>query len=148
MPVKMQKILDDYQRSLKERKKMETGCLRLLRAEIKNNQIQKKEKLNDEEVIQIIRSSLKKEFESLDFFVKGHRDSLAEQTKEEIAVMKRYLPAELSSDEVEKIAQRIISERKFHSIKELGPAMKLVMAEVKGRADGAMVSQIVRKKLE
>jgi uncharacterized protein len=64
-----EKIWDDYPKAFKERKRNETVCLRLLRAEIKNKEIQKKEKLNNQEIVQILRTNLKKELESLDFFV-------------------------------------------------------------------------------
>ena len=143
-----EKILVDYKKALKEGRRNQTGCLRLLRAEIKNRQIQKQEKLSNEEIIQIIRNSVKKECESLDYFMKGHRDSLVKQTREEIAILKKYLPVELSSEEIEKIAQKIIIENQFNHIKELGPAMKLIMDEIKGRADGRIASQVVRRILE
>lgn len=143
-----EKLLDDYKNALRSRIKIEIACLRLIRSEIKNKEIQKRNNLNDEEIIQLLNSHLKKEQESLDFFIKGERKQLEEQTREEIAIIERYLPKKLSSKEIEVLARNIIDQNKFMGIKDFGLAMKLVMNETKGRSEGSLVNQIVKNILQ
>ncbi len=143
-----EKILNDYKKALKEGKKTEIACLRLLRSEIKNEQIEKKDALTDDEIIQILRRCLKKEVESLEYFIRGNRTESITQTRDEIDIIKRYLPLMLSSEEIGDIARKIVTEKQLKGLTGLGPAMKLIMNELKGRADGTLVNQIVRKILE
>lgn len=143
-----ERILDDYKKALKGGRKNEIACLRFMRSEFKNKEIQKRGKLNDEEIIQILRSHLKKEFESLDFFIKGERNQLAKQTREEISIIERYLPAKLSPEEIENLSRKIINKKNLNGIKDLGLAMKLVMSEIKGRSEGSLVNQIVKHILQ
>lgn len=141
-------ILNDYQFALKKGDRIRINCLRLLRSEIKNREIDKKEKLESNEIIQIIRSFLKKERESLEYFMQASRNELIDQTKEEIRIIEKYLPAQLIPEEIEKIAFFVVNENNFKGMKDFGSAMKIILKQVKGRADGGLVSQILKKLLE
>ena len=142
-----ERILDDYKKAYKKGRKYEVSCLRMLRSEIKNKEIQKRAKLDDEEIVKLLISMLKKENESLAFFVKGNRQQLAQQTKEEIKLIKKYLPKNLSHQEINKIVKDVLDDNNLKALKDIGPAMKFVMKKIQGRADGKLVNQIVKEKL-
>ena len=139
------RIFDDYKKASKEGRKIEVSILRIIRAEIKNNQIQKKETLSEEEIRKVLKSLLKKEEEALGFFIKGNRRELVEKTKSELGIIKKYLPASLSLEEIENISREIISKNSFEDMKDFNAAIKLIMKETKGRADGKLVSAAISK---
>ncbi len=139
------RISKDYQKALKEGRKNEVSILRIIRSELKNREIEIRNKLSEEDIVKILRSLLKKNLEALDFFIKGNRESLIEKIKAEIEIIKSYLPVDLSSVEIEKIAREIIVKNNIESNKDINLAIKLVMNEVKGRADGKTVKKIISK---
>ncbi|MBU4349645.1 GatB/YqeY domain-containing protein, partial [bacterium] len=122
--------------------------LRLIRAAIKNAEISKKDKLTEDEVIGIVNNFLKKLEESLDIFIQGQRPELAEKAKKEIEIVKKYLPEQLSEEEVEKIVKDTIMKFGFKGLQDIGPAMKEVMPQLKGKADGKIVNKMVRDLLD
>lgn len=142
------KIFKDYQKASKEGRKIEVSILRIIRAEIKNSEIRKKEKLTDEETQKILNSLLKKEEEALSFYIKGERANLVEKTKDELSIIKKYLPESLSLEEIENISREIIAKNNFDDMKDFSAAIKLVMKETKGRADGKLVSAAIGKILK
>ena len=137
-------IFNDMKKALKENEKLKLSTLRLIRAAIKNAEISKKEKLTEDEVIGIVSSNLKKLEESLDMFTKGQRPELAEKAKKEIEIVKKYLPEQLSEEEVEKIVKETIIKFGFKGLQDIGPAMREIMPQLKGKADGKMVNKMVR----
>jgi uncharacterized protein YqeY len=116
----------------------------MIRAAIKNAEISKREKLNENEIIAIIASNLKKVEESLDIFIKGQRPDLADKAKKEIEIIKEYLPEQLSEEEIKKVAKGIILKFNFKSSKDIGLVMREIMPQLKGKADGKLVNKIVR----
>jgi len=120
----------------------------MIRAAIKNAEISKKDKLTDDEIIAILKNNLKKTEESLDIFIKGERPDLIDKAKKEIEIIKRYLPEQLSEKEIIKIAKEIIIKNNFKNIKDLGPAMREIMSQLKGKADGKLVNKIARDLLD
>ena len=141
-------IFNDMKKALKENEKLKLSTLRLIRAAIKNAEISKKEKLTEDEVIGIVSSNLKKLEESLDMFTKGQRPELAEKAKKEIEIVKKYLPEQLSEEEVEKIVKETIAKFGFKGLQNIGPAMREIMPQLKGKADGKMVNKMVRDLLD
>lgn len=137
-------IFNDMKKALKENEKLKLSTLRLIRAAIKNAEISKKEKLTEDEVIGIVSSNLKKLEESLDMFTKGQRPELAEKAKKEIEIVKKYLPEQLSEEEVEKIVKETIAKFGFKGLQDIGPAMREIIPQLKGKADGKMVNKMVR----
>ncbi|HOR42933.1 MAG TPA: GatB/YqeY domain-containing protein [Atribacterota bacterium] len=142
------RIFNDYQKAFKEGRTCEISILRIIRAEIKNSEIQKKEKLADEDILKVLGSLLKKEMEALDFFMKGSRESLVTKTKEEINIIKKYLPVSLSLEEIRNISREVIFKNNLESRNDFNLATKLIMKETKGRADGRLVSETVSKLLK
>ena len=87
-------------------------------------------------------------FSLLDIFVKGQRPDLADRAKKEIEIMKEYLPEQLSEEEIRKIVKETISKSNFKSLKDIGPAMREIMPQLTGKADGKLVNNIVRELLD
>lgn len=141
-------IFNDMKVALKENEKLKLSTLRLIRAAIKNTEISKKDKLTEEEIIGIIYNHLKKLEESLDLFIKGQRPELADKAKEEIKIIKGYLPEQLSEEEVEKIVKDTIIEFEFKGLQDIGPAMREIMPRLKGKTDGKIVNKMVRDLLD
>lgn len=140
-----------------------TGVLRLIATAIKNREIEKRTKLaksepiekleelsqlTDEEIMEVLASEIKKRKGAIEEFKKGNREDLIEKEQKEISVMERYLPAQVAEEEIRKIVITAINSSGATSIKEMGRVMGLVMPQVKGKADGEMVSRIVKEELE
>ena len=141
-------IFNDMKKALKENEKLKLSTLRLIRAAIKNAEISKRDKLTEDEVIGIVNNNLKKLEESLDMFTKGQRPELAEKAKKEIEIVKKYLPEQLSEEEVEKIVKETIIKFGFKGLQDIGPAMREIMPQLKGKADGKIVNKMVRDLLD
>ena len=141
-------IFNDMKKALKENEKLKLSTLRLIRAAIKNAEISKKDKLTEDEVIGIVANNLKKLEESLDIFTKAQRPELADKAKKEIEIVKKYLPEQLSEEEVEKIVKETIIKYGFKGLQDIGPAMKEIMPQLKGKADGKIVNKMVRDLLD
>jgi hypothetical protein len=137
-------IFNDMKEALKYQEKLRLSTLRMIRAAIKNAEISKREKLNENEIVAIIASNLKKVEESLDIFIKGQRPDLADNAKKEIEIIKEYLPEQLSEEEIKKVAQEIILKFNFKSSKDIGLVMREIMPQLKGKADGKLVNKIVK----
>jgi len=141
-------IFNDMKKALKGNEKLKLSTLRLIRAAIKNAEISKKDKLTEDEIIGIVANNLKKLEESLEIFTKGQRPELADKAKKEIETVKKYLPEQLSEEEVEKIVKETISKHGFKGLQDIGPAMKEIMPQLKGKAEGKIVNKMVRDLLD
>ena len=141
-------IFNDMKKALKENEKLKLSTLRLIRAAIKNAEISKRDKLTEDEVIRLVNSNLKKLEESLDMFTKGQRPELAEKAKKEIEIVKKYLPEQLSEEEVEKVVKETITKFGFKGLQDIGPAMREIIPQLKGKADGKMINKMVRDLLD
>lgn len=125
------------------------GVLRLLISAINNKAIEKRGKsgsdiLTDDEVTQSVMSEAKKRNDAIGMFERGGRQDLADKEKEELEILKKYLPQQLSKEETEKAVAKIISEK---GAKDFGSVMKEVMKELKGKADAKLISEIIKEKL-
>ncbi|WP_369017241.1 GatB/YqeY domain-containing protein [Thermatribacter velox] len=128
--------------ALKEGDRIRLDTVRLLLAEIKNKQIEKRtDDLEESEIIALLRKEIKKRKESLEYFEKAQRKDLIEKTKREIEVIESFLPPQLAEEEIRQIAESIIQKQENISF---GEAMKAVMKELQDRAEGKKVAQIVR----
>lgn len=141
--------------ALKEGDDIKVSTLRLLLAAIQSREKEKRYKesakddfiLGDEDIVEVVRSEAKKRKEAIKSFQEGHREELAEKEKKELKILSEYLPAEISEAEIEETVMTAIKETEAKNIKDIGKVMSAVLAKVKGRADGAKVSEIVRKNL-
>lgn len=143
-----EKLTDDLKTAMKNADQLTVGVLRLLIAAIKNKEIEKRAQLSDEEVLQVLSSEAKKRKDSIDMFNRGGREDLAKKEKEELSILEQYLPKQLSAEEVKKIIEdKIETLRSASGDISFGNTMKEVMKELKGKADGKLVSEIIKEKL-
>ncbi|MFO7274887.1 MAG: GatB/YqeY domain-containing protein [Bacillota bacterium] len=127
--------------------KLRLETIRFLRAAIKNAEIEKHAPLSDDEILGIITKQVKQLRESLADFQRSNRQDLVEKTEAEIAILSEYLPKQLSADEVRDLARTVIAQVGAQGPKDMGKVMGPLMAQVRGRADGKMVQQIVKELL-
>ena len=118
--------------------------LRMLSSAIKNKEIEKRIELTDEQALEVIASEVKKRRESITQFMAGNRPELAAKEEAEINILATYLPAQLGEEELKKIVTETLAGM---DKSDVGGAMKAVMAKVKGKADGALVSKLVKDAL-
>ena len=137
----------DAKTALKSKDRVRLGLIRVVRAQVKNAEIAKKHELSEEETIEVVVSVVKARRESLDYAVKGNRSDLVLETEQELQILADYLPQQLSEEEVQDIVQRAIRETGAESPKDMGRVMGIIMPQVKGRADGKLVNNLVRQYL-
>lgn len=123
------------------------STLRMLKAAIINKEKDKKEELGEEEIISVIQSEAKKRKDAIAQFQKANRQDLVEKEEAELALLQKYLPTELPEQELVDIIKNVIQEVEAVGRQDMGRVMKSVMEKVKGRADGAKVSALVKKAL-
>jgi uncharacterized protein YqeY len=143
-----EKISADYKEALKAGDKNKVSVLRMLKSSMKYKEIEKKAPLSDDEVQAILMSSVKRAKESIEQFSKAGREDLVNKEKEEMLVVREYLPKQLGEDELRKIVKDVIAEEGASGPKDTGKVMKSAMARLKGQADGKLVSQMVKEMLE
>jgi len=143
-----EKIFNDYKQALKNKETLRVSTLSFLRASIANALIEKRKKnLDDSEVIGLIKKQAKQRQDSIEQFKKGNRQDLADKESAELEILKSYLPAELSPEELKKIIDEAVSEAQAATAQDTGKVMKLVMPRVAGKADGKLVNELVRLRL-
>ncbi|MEA2022015.1 MAG: GatB/YqeY domain-containing protein [Candidatus Caldatribacteriota bacterium] len=140
-------IYNDMKVALKKKDKLRLSTLRMFLAAIKNKEISKKEELTEGEILSIISGYLKKVEESLEMFTKGQRLDMSEKARQEIKIIKDYLPEQLSEEEITKIIKDVFEKNAFEGLKDIGRAMKEVMPQLKGKADGRLVNKKVKELL-
>ena len=143
----LQKIQEQLIVAMKAHKIIEVGTIRMLISAIKNLAIDKygvdaETKVLDADVLEVVKKQVKTHKESIEAFTKAGRTELSDKEKEELDVLAKYLPKELSDDELRKIVSKVVSES---SELEFGPLMGKVMTAVKGQADGNRVSFILKE---
>lgn len=138
----------DYIAEVKARNASVVSTLRMLRAAIKYEEIDKGKELNDEMVIAIIGREVKKLKDSLQSFKDAGRDEMAEDTAKEVAVLEAYLPAQLSDDELREMVEKAIAGFEEITPADFGKVMGAAMKETKGQADGTRVSAMVKELLK
>lgn len=134
--------------AMKARDEVTKIPLRLVMASIKEAEIDRQAELSDPDVLRILQKEAKARLDTIADAEKAGRPDLIEQAEAEMAVLKRFLPDELSDEDLEKIVQETIGETGAASMADMGNVMKAIMPKVQGRADGGKVSQLVRKHLQ
>lgn len=144
-----QQVKDDITAALKAGRKLELDTLRTVLAQIKDERIRLRpsRELTDEDVTGVLLSAEKKRKEAIELFRQGNRQDLADKEEKEIVIIRRYLPQQLSMEEVVKKVDEIIRQVGAASVKDLGKVMGAAMGQLKGKADGKAVQNIVRERL-
>jgi uncharacterized protein len=137
----------DLKTAMKNGEKRRVATLRLLLSALKNERIQTQRELTDEEVEAAIRRAVKQRREAIEQYERGGRRDLVEAETEELAVLQGYLPQELSESEIEQAVRSIAAEKGYSSAKDVGLAMKELMARYRGRVDGKRAQEIARRLL-
>jgi len=143
-----EKILNDYKEAMKAKDALKSSVLSFLRAEMINVAFDKKKKvLDDNECVSVIRKQIKARLDSIEQFTKGNRQELADKEAKELEILKTYLPVELGVDEIKAIIGEAITASGAAGLKDMGKVMKEVNLKVAGRADGKLISDLVKERL-
>jgi uncharacterized protein YqeY len=142
-----EKLQQDIKEALKSGNSHKRMVLGMVMSAVKNKEIDKKGDLTDEEVIAVISSEVKKRRDSIMQFEKGGRPELAEQEKEEAKILMEYMPEQMSEEQIRAEVKKAISETGATDAKEMGKVMAALAPKIKGKADGQLVSKIVKEEL-
>lgn len=138
-----EKLMADLKIAMKDKDKKRKDTITMVRASIKQKEVDERVDLDDEEVLDIISKEVKERRASIEEFRKGERQDLIDETEKEIEILLDYLPEQLSEVELEEMIKEIISEKNITEKNQIGLLMKEIMPKIKGRADGKMVNKIV-----
>lgn len=136
---------DDLKQALRSKDEPRKTTLRLALAAIKNAEIAKGRELDDKELTTVISQQAKQRRESITAFAKGNRQDLVAQEEEELKILLEYLPPQLSEEEVRARARDVIAQVEATSLSQMGDVMRVLMPQLKGKADGQVVSRIVKE---
>jgi uncharacterized protein YqeY len=137
----------DIVNALKSGAKDKLSTLRMLSAALKNKQIDKRRQLTEEEVAETVRSLIKQRKDSIEQFGKGGRQDLVDKETAEVAVLEVYLPQQMSREEIELMVRDVVAQTSAQGAKDMGKVMKALIPLVGGRADGKLVSELVKQTL-
>jgi len=141
------RIDDDLIDAQKNRDPVKVSTLRLLKSAMHNTLIEKKDKFGEDDILAIVKREAKQRKDSMEKFKQGNRQDLVEKEEAELEILKAYLPEEIIPDELLAIIRDSIAEVGALAPKDMGKVIKLVLAKVKGRADGKIVSAMVSREL-
>lgn len=144
----VEKLDKDMIEAMKNHEKERLAVIRGVKAGLKQEAIDHKREINDDLLIEVVNRQVKMRKESIVEFEKGNRQDLIDQTQAEIEVLMKYLPEQLSKEEVLKVIEEIFEEVKPESQKDMGKVMKEAQAKLKGKADMKEVSTIIKEKLQ
>ena len=147
-----EKLMADMKQAMKDREagKLRLEVIRMVRSDIRNAEIngKNKEELTENEVLAVIMKAVKMREDALAEFIRGKRQDLIDQTNQELEILKAYLPAAMSDEELTNIIKEAITSTGATGPKEMGKVMKAVMPQVQGRADGKRINTIVKSLLQ
>lgn len=143
-----EKIQADIADAMRTKDALKLGVLRMMKAAVKNKEVEKMKTLDEPEVLTVFNTLVKQRKDSIDQFRKGGREELAQKEEAEIKVIESYLPAAASDDDIRRAIEEAIQETSAASMKDMGKVMKATQARLSGKTvDGARVSQMVKEKL-
>ncbi len=140
-------LSEEMKTAMKARDELRLSTIRMIRSAVKNKDIELKRELADPEIVEVIATLVKQRRESIRLFSDAGRTDLADKEERELAVLLGFLPRQLSREEVAALVEEAISESGAKGGKDMGKVMKALMPHVAGRADGKMVSDLVKAML-
>ena len=140
-------IQEDLIRAMKQGEKTVVSTLRMLQASIKNKEIQVMREIDYQEVLGVIEREIKRRKEAAEGFASGGREESAQKEREEATILQKYLPEQMSEEEVRKVVEQTLADSGVTEIKEMGKVMGLLQGKLKGKADMGLVSSLVKEKL-
>ncbi|MBQ3511307.1 MAG: GatB/YqeY domain-containing protein [Bacilli bacterium] len=144
----VEKLKQDMVEAMKNKEKERLTVIRMVKAAMDQEHIDRKREINDELLIDVVNKQIKMRKDSIAEFDKAGRTDLSEKTQSEVDMLMAYLPEQLSSEEVVKIIDEIFAEVKPEGQKDMGKVMKEATAKLKGKADMKEVSNIIKEKLQ
>ena len=142
----LREVIDQrLKEAMKARDEIVVSVLRLVRAAIRNKEIDIKKALDDGEIVAVIKKMVKETHESMEQFQKGHREDLVMKAKSELSILESFLPAQLNVEELEKRVREIVDRLGATSLKQMGDVMKMISQTLAGQADMKEASRIVRE---
>jgi uncharacterized protein YqeY len=133
--------------AMKARDDLRLSAIRMVRSMVKNREIDLKQEMDDQGIIEVISTLVKQRRESIRMYQEGARPDLVEKEEAELAILLGFLPAQLSTEEINELVDRIIAETGAQSARDMGRVMKALTPLTSGRADGKAVSEAVKQKL-
>lgn len=141
-------LTNDLKEAMKNKEQLRKNVITMVRADIKQIEVDKRIELGDEDVVDIIAKQVKQRRDALDEFEKGGREDLVDQARQEVEILLKYLPQQLSEEEIVKLVSETILEVGASTMKDMGKVMAAIVPKTKGRADGKLVNEIVKKYLQ
>ncbi|GAK57357.1 GatB/Yqey family protein [Candidatus Vecturithrix granuli] len=142
-----EQLTQDMKTAMKQKEQIRLSIIRLVRSAIKNREIELGKDLEDDDVLKVMATLVKQHKDSIEQFEKGGRTDLVEKEQAELDILETYLPKQLTEAELSALIQEAIREVGATSAKEMGKVMKALMPKIQGRADGKLVSQLVKDQL-
>ena len=146
--IMVEKLKQDMIDAMKNKEKERLTVIRMVKAAMDQEHIDRKREINDELLIDVVNKQIKMRKDSIAEFDKAGRTDLSEKTQSEVDMLMAYLPEQLSEEEVVKIIDEIFAEVKPESQKDMGKVMKEATSQLKGKADMKEVSNIIKEKLQ
>lgn len=140
-------ILEDLKSAMKNKDKETLSVIRMVKGAIQMSELDKKRELTDDEVLGVISKEIKTRKEAIKEFEKGAREDLIQKNNAEIKILEKYLPKQLTKEELESVINKAFELVKPESIKDMGKVMKEVKPQVVGKADMGEVSKLIKEKL-
>lgn len=142
-----EKIKNNLKGAMKSGDNIARGVLRLLSSDIRNEEIAQKKELADNDVLKIIKRNVKNRKESIEQYKTGGRKDLAEQEEKELEILEKYMPKQMSENEIRKIVSDAIKKMEVSGVSDFGKVMGIAMKKAGGNVDGNVVSGIVKEEL-
>ncbi|MBW2018417.1 MAG: GatB/YqeY domain-containing protein [Deltaproteobacteria bacterium] len=140
-------ILQQLTAATKAKDTIKMNTLRMLRAAIKNREVELRTELEDQEILRLIHTQIKQHKEAIRQFNEGGRNDLVKKEEDELAILMSFMPEQLSEEAIAKIVTQVIQELDAKDMRDIGRVMKTLMARLAGSADGKIVNEIVKKQL-
>ncbi|KYZ77021.1 aspartyl-tRNA amidotransferase [Anaerosporomusa subterranea] len=144
-----EKLVEDMKQAMKDKEagKLRLSVVRMVRASIKNVEIDRRHELSEDETLEVLAREVKMRRDASEEFAKANRPDLVENLRKELEILMDYLPQQLSEDAVRSLVQEAVQVTNAAGPKDMGKVMAALMPKVKGRADGKIVNQFVREAL-
>lgn len=142
-----EQLLQDFKEAMKEKNELKKNTIMMVRAAILQIEKDTQKEVSDPEILDILSKEIKKRKDSLEDIMKSGREDLIQQVNDEMAIIKAYLPAELSEEELTQILQEVVTETGATSMKDMGKVMAAAKIKTAGRADNKKINEIVKQML-
>ena len=142
-----EQLFEDLKQALRQKAEVRKAAIRMARAAIVNAEIDKGRELNDQEVQALISKEIKQRQEAIELYKQGKRQDLVDEETAQMQVLAQYLPQQMTLAEIETVARQVVAELGATGPTQMGQVMRALMDQLKGKADGKLVNQVVKSLL-